>query len=234
MESRIVLRSALRSIDSDVAHPMEKRSPPDQSDRISGFFQGTEMPDPEWWQALWSDPARVLSDAGLTAGNLAVDLCAGDGWFTLPMARIARHVIAVDIDSVLLGRARQRLSQANLTNCHFKVGDAFDLAKLVTEPVDIVFLANAFHGVPDQTGLSAVVARVLRPGGRFAIVNWHQRPREETVVLGQPRGPRTELRMTPDAVNAVVEPCGLSLRYVADIAPYHYVCVFERLRDGQG
>jgi SAM-dependent methyltransferase len=213
---------------------MEKQSPPDQSERMSGFFQGTEMPDPDWWRALWSDPVRVLGDAGLMAGTSAVDLCAGDGWFTLPMARIARHVIAVDIDPVLLDRARQRLSQANAINCEFKVGDAFDLAKLVTEPVDFVFLANAFHGVPDQAGLSAVVAEVLRPGGRFSIVNWHQRPREETLVLGLPRGPRTELRMTPDAVNAAVERSGLRRLYVADIGPYHYVCVFERPGDGQG
>jgi ubiquinone/menaquinone biosynthesis C-methylase UbiE len=199
---------------------------------MSGFFQGTEMPDPDWWQALWSDPARVLSDAGLIAGASAIDLCAGDGWFTLPMARIAQRVIAVDIDPVLLGRAQKRLSQAGATNCEFKMADAFDLAKLVAEPVDFVFLANAFHGVPDQTGLSAVVATVLRPGGRFAIVNWHQRPREETVVLGEARGPRTELRMTPDAVTAVVEPSGLRLLYVAEVNPYHYACVFERPRDG--
>ena len=199
---------------------------------MSGFFQGTEMPDPDWWQALWSDPVRVLGDAGLIAGASAVDLCAGDGWFTLPMARIARHVTAIDIDPVLLGRARLRLSQANMTNCEFKLADAFDLAKLVTAPVDFVFLANAFHGVPDQTGLSTVVATVLRPGGQFAIVNWHQRPREETVVLGEPRGPGTELRMTPEAVKAAVEPSGLRLFCVTDVGPYHYACVFERLREG--
>lgn len=228
------MRSALRPIYSDVTHHMEKRLPPDETERMSGFFRGTEMPDPDWWQALWSEPTRVLRDAGLVAGASAVDLCAGDGWFTLPMARVARHVIAVDIDAVLLGRARQRLSRANATNCEFKVADAFDLAKLVTEPIDFVFLANAFHGVPDQTGLSAVVATVLRPGGQFAIVNWHRRPREETVVLGEPRGPRTELRMTPDAVKALVEPSGLGLRYVADVGPYHYACVFERSRDGSG
>jgi SAM-dependent methyltransferase len=225
------VQSTLRPIDLDIAH-MEKRSQPDETERVSGFFQGTEMPDSDWWQALWSDPTGVLGDAGLIAGASAVDLCAGDGWFTLPMARMARHVLAVDIDPVLLGRARLRLSQADVTNCEFKVADAFDLAGLVTEAIDFVFLANAFHGVPDQTGLSAVVAKVLRPGGRFAIVNWHRRPREETVVLGQPRGPRTELRMSPEEVKAVVEPSGLELIYVADVGPYHYASVFERPRDG--
>jgi ubiquinone/menaquinone biosynthesis C-methylase UbiE len=197
---------------------------------LSGFFQGTEMPAPDWWHALWSDPVRVLTDAGLMAGATAVDLCAGDGWFTLPMARIARHVIAVDIDPVLLGRARLRLSEANAANCEFREADAFDLAKLVSEPVDFVFLANAFHGVPDQKRLAAVVATTLAPRGRFAIVNWHKRPREKTPVLGEPRGPKTELRMAPDAVKAVVEPSGLRQLYVAEIEPYHYASVFEKVR----
>jgi hypothetical protein len=26
------------------------------------------MPDPGWWEALWPDPAKVLSDVGVTPG----------------------------------------------------------------------------------------------------------------------------------------------------------------------
>jgi ubiquinone/menaquinone biosynthesis C-methylase UbiE len=196
---------------------------------IQSFFQGTEMPDADWWEALWPDPARVLTDSGLIAGTSAVDLCAGDGWFTLPMARIARHVIAIDIDAGLLNRARLRLSEAGLTNCDFKVADAFELPKLIEKRVDFVFLANAFHGVPEQTKLSRAVAEVLTQGGRFAIVNWHQRPREETTILGAPRGPKTELRMAPEATRTVAEPAGLELLHVAEIPPYHYASVFEKV-----
>jgi len=165
----------------------------------------------------------------LVPGVSTVDLCAGDGWFSLPMARIASHVIAVDIDPVLLDQARLRLADAGLTHCAFKVADAFDLPKQIAGPVDFVFLANAFHGVPDQTKLSRIVAAVLAPVGRFAIVNWHRRPREETTVLGQPRGPKSELRMTPEMVSSVVEPSGLKLLYVADVPPYHYASVFEKV-----
>jgi len=46
------------------------------------------MPDGSWWQTLWADPASVLTCSGLTEGVSAIDLCAGDGWFTLPMAHI--------------------------------------------------------------------------------------------------------------------------------------------------
>ena len=30
-----------------------------------GFFQGTGMPDPGWWEALWPEPAKVLADVGV-------------------------------------------------------------------------------------------------------------------------------------------------------------------------
>lgn len=91
-----------------------------------------------------------------------------------------------------------------------------------------MFLANAFHGVPERVRLARAVKAALKPGGLFAIVNWHQRPREETVVLGEPRGPKTELRLSPQKTIASVEAGGLKLAYLVDVPPYHYGAVFLR------
>jgi len=76
-----------------------------------------------------------------------IDLCSGDGWFTLQIAKVARHVAAIDIDPTLLEVARVRLMEAGVTNCSFIAGDAYDITRLWPEPVDLVFMANAFHGV---------------------------------------------------------------------------------------
>ena len=38
------------------------------TDKPPGFFEGTGMPDPGWWEALWPDPAKVLRDVGVTPG----------------------------------------------------------------------------------------------------------------------------------------------------------------------
>ncbi len=197
---------------------------------LEGFFQGTEMPDAGWWEALWPDPAGVLRECGLSAGAFALDLCAGTGWFTLPMARVARQVLAIDVDDELLDVARRRLGDAGLTNCEFTTADAYQLGKFVSAPVDFLFLANVFHGVPDQTRLSRLVAQVLARGGLFAVVNWHQRPRERTTVMGAPRGPKTELRMTPDSVTRAVASSGLALVRVAELPPYHYGAIFQKVR----
>jgi SAM-dependent methyltransferase len=193
-----------------------------------GFFQGTEMPTAGWWEALWPDPASVLAAVGLKPGMEVVDLCSGDGWFTLQIAKIARRVIAIDIDRDLLEVARHRLNEGGITNCDFVSGDAYKLAELIPSPVDFVFMANAFHGVPDRPRLASSVGGTLKPGGHFAIVNWHQRPREETIILGEPRGPKTELRLSPEQTIASVEAGGLKLAHLVEIPPYHYGAVFEQ------
>jgi len=198
------------------------------ADHLPGFFAGTEMPVEEWWQALWPDPAGVLAAVGLRPDTDVIDLCAGDGWFTLPIARIARCVIAIDIDDAMIAAARGRLAAAAVTNCRLVQGDAYALARLAPRPVDFVFMANAFHGVPDKPRLARAVRETLTPGGRFAVVNWHRRPREETVVLGEPRGPPSELRITPEETIGAVEGGGLRLIELVQVPPYHYAIVSER------
>jgi SAM-dependent methyltransferase len=200
------------------------------SSDLPGFFQGTEMPDATWWQALFPDPAHILIKVGLAPGMDAVDLCCGDGWFTLPMAKVARNVMAVDIDARMLALASSRLAQERLSNCDYQHGDAYRLAEFVPRAVDFVFMANSFHGVPDGTRLACIVGGVVKPGGRFAIVNWHRLPREKTTVLGQPRGPKSELRLSPEQTIKAVEAGGLKRTAIVDIPPYHYGAIFAKAR----
>ena len=195
---------------------------------IVGFFPATTMPDADWWQALWPDPAKVLAEMGVEPGMVAVDLCCGDGLFTVPLARIAKRVYAIDIDPAILNRARARVAEAHAVNCEFVVADAMVVNAVVSEPVDYVFLANTFHGVPDQRGLARAVAASLKPKGQFGIINWHRRHREETVVLVQPRGPKTEMRMEANDVAAIVKPAGLLLNRTVELPPYHYGVVFQK------
>jgi SAM-dependent methyltransferase len=198
------------------------------TDHPPGFFQGTEMPTAGWWEALWPDPSSVLDAVGLPAGGRVIDLCSGDGWFTLQIARRSNSVIAIDIDLATLERGRQRLAEQQVTNCTFQTGDAYDIAALVTEPVEFVFMANYFHGVNDRPRLAHSIHDILAPAGRLAIVNWHHRPREETVILGEPRGPRTELRISSQQTIDDVTPSDLALLKVVELPPYHYGVIFER------
>jgi len=181
------------------------------------------MPTAGWWEALWPDPASFLAKVGVKPSMEIIDLCSGDGWFTLQIAKVAREVIAIDIDPSLLEVARQGLTEGAMTNCKYVA-----VARLCPHPVDFVFLANAFHGVPDRPRFAKSVAAILKPGGLFAIVNWHQRPREETTILGEPRGPKCKLRLSPEHTVMAVHAGGLKLTQLVEIPPYQYGAVFER------
>ena len=198
------------------------------TDRPPGFFEGTEMPTAGWREALWPDPAGVLAAVGMARGMTVIDLCSGDGWFTMQIAKLASRVFAIDIDAALLEVARHRLTENGLTNCEFVAGDAYQLHTLVPRPVDFVFMANAFHGVPDRLRLAHAVRDALKPAGLFAIVNWHPRPREETTVLGEPRGPRTDLRLSPAQTIKDTQAGGLKLARMVEVPPYHYGAIFQR------
>jgi SAM-dependent methyltransferase len=195
---------------------------------LPGFFPATAMPDPDWWQALWPEPQQVLAAIGIRAHMEVVDLCCGDGLFTAPLALMCQHVVGIDLDPGMLAVAREKLTAAAVTNCELIEGDAYAVAKLIGRPVDYVLIANTFHGVPDKLRLARAVATVLKPGGEFSVVNWHRRPREETKVLGKPRGPRTDMRMEPSDVETAIRGSNLTLARVVELPPYHYGAVFGR------
>lgn len=199
---------------------------------LKSIFPATAMPDRDWWSALWPDPEATLRALGIAPDMTVLDLCCGDGWFTAPLAKLTGgKVYALDLDPEMLARAKEEVARVGVSVAGWIEGDARALPSLLPEKVDFVLIANTFHGVPDQTALAEAVASILKPGGRFAIVNWHATPREETPVLGQPRGPRTEMRMPPDRTRTIVEPAGFELDELVELPPYHYGAVFRLAMD---
>ena len=195
---------------------------------MRAIFPATSMPDPDWWVELWPNPEQTLRQLGIEPGMAVLDLCCGDGYFTAPLSRLVRgEVHALDLDPELLDRAKAEVARKGKPIRQWICSDARSIPDLLPEPVDYVLLANTFHGVPDQAELARAIRAVLRPDGLFGLINWLPLPREETTVLGQPRGPKTALRLSPDAVSAIVEPQGYRTRQIVDLSLYHYGIVFE-------
>lgn len=190
------------------------------------IFPATSMPALDWWHALWPDPEASLRSLGIKDGECTIDLCCGTGHFTKPMAKIAGSgwVAAVELDPGILEKAKSYCGGFN--NIRWLQGDARLLPDMLGELADAVVIGNTFHGVPDKTALSAAVYKTLKPDGRFIIINWYPLPKEQTVILGQPRGPLFQLRMAPEAVRAAVEPAGFGLGEIVEMPPYHYGAIF--------
>ncbi len=192
------------------------------------LFEATGMPDAEWWRVLWPDPDRVIADLGIQPGLSVIDIGCGDGYFLAAIARriAPARVLGIDLDEALLAVARKAC--AGLRNCDFRLGDAMMLRALIAAPVDCAVIANALHGAREPTALASEVGGVLKDDGLLAIINWQDKPREETVVLGKPRGPRSDLRMGPETARAVIEPAGFRMAAVVEFPPYHYGAIFRK------
>jgi len=81
--------------------------------------------------------------------------------------------------------------------------------------------------VPDKPRLVRAVRDTLKPGGRFAIINWQQRPRGETTILDEPRGPRTDLRLSPQQTIYAAKVDGIKVVVTIDVPPFHTVALLS-------
>jgi len=204
--------------------------------RIRGFvvamdrFQNTRQPDWDWWGRLWPTPGGTLRTVGVASGDTVAEIGSGNGYFALPAARITapETVYAVDIDTSLLEGLSHLADQQGIENIRTIHADARTLSRAVPEPVDVLLVGNTFHGVDETTPFVRQAVESLRPGGRFIIINWQDSPREGTQIAGKPRGPPTELRMSPEeTAQSVLDAAAVTLEQTVELPPYHYAMVFE-------
>ncbi|WP_084383911.1 class I SAM-dependent methyltransferase [Halalkalicoccus paucihalophilus] len=162
-------------------------------------FQNTRQPDWEWWSRLWPTPGATLRRLGIEPGTSLAEVPCGNGYFALPAARITDSgvVYALDLDEELLNELETLADQQDIENIVPIHGDARTLTEYLPEPVDTVLMANTFHGIEDKEPFVQQAFEARHSDGRFIIVNWLDLPRETTTVTGEPRGPPTDLRLSP-------------------------------------
>lgn len=197
----------------------------------NSMFPATSMPDSDWWHALWPNPKNVILSLGVKKEAIAIDLCCGDGYFTFPLAEISSKVYGIELVSELLEQAKREGEIRKLINCIWIQGDVMKLSELVPESVDFILIANTFHGIPDKEAICKSIFSILKPNGELAIINWHKKPREETIVLELPRGPKSEMRMSPEEVEKILLPAGFLLKSIIELPPYHYGAIFRKAEE---
>ncbi len=194
-------------------------------------FRNTRQPDWDWWGRLWPAPGETLREVGVASGDRLAEVCSGNGYFALPAARITAPgtVYAVDIETSLLEECSHLADQQGIENIRTIDGDARTLSQQLPGPVDVVLVANTFHGVDERAPFVRQAFESLRPGGAVIVINWTDSPREATRIAGEPRGPPTELRMSPEETEqSVLDAAPATLERSIELPPYHYAQVFGK------
>jgi ubiquinone/menaquinone biosynthesis C-methylase UbiE len=166
---------------------------------------------PERRQDLWTEdrtkrmpPEPVLAQAGIGPGMSVLDIGAGTGYWTLPLSRMVGpdgRVFAVDVEPLMIEDLHALVREHGLSNV--EVVQSGELAiPLGDEVADVAVLGFVLHEPPDLLAFLHEMARLLVPGGRILVVEWHKRETEF--------GPPVDHRVSEDEARELLEAAGFS------------------------
>jgi ArsR family transcriptional regulator len=137
------------------------------------------------WDVLRSlhspdSPVEEALEAMLGAGALGslLDVGTGTGRMAELFASRAQHVTALDKSPEMLRVARARLDKLPAGSVDLVQGD-FTALPFADSPFDVVLFHQVLHYALDPAQVLGEAARVTRPGGQVAIVDFAAHDREE-------------------------------------------------------
>jgi len=186
-------------------------------DRLFHFRNADRLDDPE--RLTWFQPAEVLNRLRIEQGEVVVDLGAGTGFFTIPLATaVGRRgrVVAVDIQPEMLNRVREKARKGGLQKkIEFALADAASTG-LPSHFADLVFCANVWHELDDHGAVLREARRLLKTAGRFAVLDW----RTDVEV---PPGPPKEHRIALEKTTGILRADGWKILSSRRIGSYSYL-----------
>ena len=118
--------------------------------------------------ARWKD--RLARAVAPQAGERALDLACGTGDIAFRLAGLGARVCGLDITPRMLQLAR---GKTTAPACTWTTGDMSALP-FADGTFDIVTTGYGLRNVPDLDAAVAEITRVLRPGGRFASLDFNR------------------------------------------------------------
>jgi ubiquinone/menaquinone biosynthesis C-methylase UbiE len=170
-------------------------------------------------QRLDVTPASIVVDLGTGTGNLLAALSKAVG----PKGR----VVAEDIHSDFLDRARSRAKSDGLDNVDFVLGTETD-PRLPEGRADLVIVLDAYHHFDYPEKMLAAIRSGLKPGGRLAIVEYHKL-RGAMEVAEDPDFAVRHIRAGSEQVEQEVKAAGYRFLWRREHAPgSQYIAMFQK------
>lgn len=135
----------------------------DYFNKLAGKFGRSHCPG-----RSWKGFAQMLL---ILAGPITVvDLGAGEGTLSQLLARRAKRVIAVDNSEKMVEFGASLAREHGFANLEYRLGD-METPPVEPESADLAFFSQALHHAVNPARAIAAAYRILKPGGRIAILD---------------------------------------------------------------
>ncbi len=185
--------------------------------------QAERLDDPK--RLLWLPPADVIGALAVHTGDHVADVGAGTGYFSLPLSvavGAAGKVYAIDGQSEMLIQVRLKLDRAEFTNVELIHAEA-EQCGLPASSCDLFFLGNLWHEIEDRVAVLLEARRVLKCGGRIAILDWR-------IDVEPVAGPPLARRITSAATLEEIRLTGFEQPASAEVGYYSWLVQGEKVQ----
>jgi ArsR family transcriptional regulator len=147
----------------------------DYFNQLAGRFGRTYCPG-----RTWEGVAQMLF--ALVPPMVIADLGAGEGTLSQLLAKRARQVIAVDNSEKMVEFGSDLARKHGFANLEYRLGD-LENPPIPASAVDLALLSQALHHAASPTRAVAAAHKILKRGGRIAILDLHAHQFEQAREL---------------------------------------------------
>ena len=167
----------------------------------------------------WQDSDAILKEIGLKPGDTFVDIGCGQGFFTIPAAKIVGgtgKVHALDISPFVIETLRERVTQAGFANVDARIGLA-ERTVLCEACADFVFFGIVMHDFANPKAVLRNARRMLKDSGKLVDLDFKK--------ISMPFGPPLDVKISEGEAKELIESEGLKVKRLRIIEPYSYLLV---------
>jgi ubiquinone/menaquinone biosynthesis C-methylase UbiE len=186
-------------------------------EQVEKYIEFLERPD----RALWQKPDEVVAALALEGDETVADLGAGSGYFTFRFAQALPRgrVVAIDVEPEMLRHVHHKAMQQGIKNVEIRAARAEDPG--VPEKVDLVFVCDVLHHVPNREAWVVKLASQTASGTRLVVLEFKE---------GElPEGPPAAMKLSRKAIVGLLTGAGFELvAEKPDLLPYQSFLEFRR------
>ena len=171
-----------------------------------------------------SRPETILEQLDIGDEAKIADFGCGNGYFSIPLAKIARQgkVYAIDIIRETLEAVTSKATLEGIPNietlrCDLEVSGG---SKLSDESINLVLMRNILFQSQKKEGIIREAERILEGNGQLVLIEW---------IAGSSLAPKEGWLLSKDAARQLAENEGFIFEKELEIDNQHYGLVFKKI-----